>query len=83
MLNIPYNFDLTETKPYCLTIFNYLILMLLVYIIDTCLQILNVKFHYILTRLSDYDDQLSYIVSMYIEKNSFVLTGGTKNLCTG
>ena len=38
------------------------------------------KFHYILTRLSDYYDQLSHIVSMCIEKNSFVLTAGTMNL---
>ena len=57
MLNVPYNFDLTETKLYHLTAFNYLILMLLIYIIDTCLWTLNVKFHYILTRLSDYYDQ--------------------------
>ena len=35
MLNIPYNFDLIETKPYHLTTFNYLILMPLIYIIDT------------------------------------------------
>ena len=38
------------------------------------------KFHYILTRLSDYYDQLSHIVRMCIEKNSFVLTAGTMNL---
>ena len=31
MLNIPYNFGLTETKPYHLTTFNYLILMPLIY----------------------------------------------------
>ena len=37
MLNISYTFDLIETKLYCLATFNYLILMLLVYIIDTCL----------------------------------------------
>ena len=75
MLNVPYNFDLTETKLYCLTTFNYLILMLLIYIIDTCLYPLNVKFHYILTWLSDYYDQMSHI-----EKISFVLTAGTMNI---
>ena len=37
MLNIPYNFDLTETKPYCLTTFICPILIPFVYIIDTCL----------------------------------------------
>ena len=36
MLNIPYNFDLTEITPYHLTTFNCLILMLLVYIIEIC-----------------------------------------------
>ena len=73
MLNIPYNFDLIETKLYCLTTFNYLILMPLIYIIDTCLQILNVKF-------SLHSDKVKWLLWPIVSKDSFVLTAGRMNL---
>ena len=47
---------------YCLATSSCLILMPFIYLIDICLQILNMKFHCILTGVSNYYDQFSHIV---------------------